>query len=340
MCSDKAKVIEMVKQNGWALRGASEELRADKEVVLAAVSQNGRALQYASAELRADRDVVLEAVKQNWIALGYAADKLRGDDEIMIAAVKQDGTALQYYNKETLDNPYRKWLHQNFPGLEYVNEQDCFDALYYACYVNNHSEISPAEHLRFVQLFKIKELSDFSGEETVSGKEESLTEAGSAAEELPEENSELWKDREFVLKTVKNQGAALKYAKDFQKDDEVSLAAVRSYGCALKYANCRMESDFLDKELVLEAVRKDGLALEFAPDRLKADRQVVLEAIRQNARAVKFMNERFRSDKVVAVEAIKHGLPRYEFELGRNDLFNTMKLHNDPDILKAFSEQV
>ena len=49
-------------QNGWALRHASEDLRADKEVVLAAVAEDGYALQHAAAEMQADTEVVLAAV--------------------------------------------------------------------------------------------------------------------------------------------------------------------------------------------------------------------------------------------------------------------------------------
>ena len=50
--STKAEVLEAVKQDGYALEYASEELRGDREVVLAAVKQNGRALEQASFKLQ------------------------------------------------------------------------------------------------------------------------------------------------------------------------------------------------------------------------------------------------------------------------------------------------
>ena len=52
--STKAEVLAAVKQDGYALRFASDELRGDKEVVLAAVKQDGRAFEYASEELRCE----------------------------------------------------------------------------------------------------------------------------------------------------------------------------------------------------------------------------------------------------------------------------------------------
>jgi len=50
--STKEEVIEAVKQNGWALKYASEELQNDREVVLAAIKRNGVGLGYASDELQ------------------------------------------------------------------------------------------------------------------------------------------------------------------------------------------------------------------------------------------------------------------------------------------------
>jgi hypothetical protein len=48
-----------VKQDGYALEYASEELRNDRDFMLAAVKQYGYALAYASEELRKDPEIVL-----------------------------------------------------------------------------------------------------------------------------------------------------------------------------------------------------------------------------------------------------------------------------------------
>jgi hypothetical protein len=42
----------------------------------------------------------------------------------------------------------------------------------------------------------------------------------------------------------------------------------------------------------LEAVQENGLALEFASERLKDDRDIVLEAVRDNGYAFVFASER------------------------------------------------
>ena len=50
--TDKNEALIAVRQAGYALRYASEELRNDKDVVLTAVKQSHYALQYASNGLQ------------------------------------------------------------------------------------------------------------------------------------------------------------------------------------------------------------------------------------------------------------------------------------------------
>ena len=52
---EKQRLLERVAQDGWVLRYAAVELKADKEIVAAAVAQDGRALRYAAPELKADK---------------------------------------------------------------------------------------------------------------------------------------------------------------------------------------------------------------------------------------------------------------------------------------------
>ena len=66
----------------------------NKEIILEAVKQNGNALKYASEDLRNDIDIVLEAVKENGVALVYASNNLKNNREIVLEAVKECGRAL------------------------------------------------------------------------------------------------------------------------------------------------------------------------------------------------------------------------------------------------------
>ena len=51
----------------------------------------------------------------------------------------------------------------------------------------------------------------------------------------------------------------------------------------------------LDREIVLEAVKQDGYALEYASAALKDDREIVLEAVKQDGEALKYASAGLRN---------------------------------------------
>ena len=52
--NSKEDVLKIVKNDGFALRFASERLKDDKEIVLEAIKNNGLALAYASNRVQAE----------------------------------------------------------------------------------------------------------------------------------------------------------------------------------------------------------------------------------------------------------------------------------------------
>ena len=71
--------------------------------------------------------------------------------------------------------------------------------------------------------------------------------------------------------------------RSLQADREIVLAAVRQNGLALIYA-WPLQSD---RKIVLAAVRKNGKALAYAAFRLRADRKIVLAAVQRNGKVFK-----------------------------------------------------
>merc|ERR1712048_1308170 len=57
------------------------------------------------------------------------------------------------------------------------------------------------------------------------------------------------------------------------------------------------------RELVLDAIRQDGLAFKFASESLRADRELALEAVRREGWALRYAAEDLRSDGEVIYEA-------------------------------------
>ncbi len=74
----------------------------------------------------------------------------------------------------------------------------------------------------------------------------------------------------------------------------IVLAAVTKDGMALQYASTELKNN---KEVVLTAVKNDGRALKFAKTKLQNDKDVVLAAVKQNSYAFRFASEELQKDK-------------------------------------------
>ena len=61
--------------------------------------------------------------------------------------------------------------------------------------------------------------------------------------------------------------------------------------------------DWNNKNVVLEVVKQNGLALQFASEKLQDDKNVVLEAVKQDGRALRFASEKLCNDKDIQIAA-------------------------------------
>ena len=57
-----------------------------------------------------------------------------------------------------------------------------------------------------------------------------------------------------------------------------------------------------DKEIVLAAVKKDGLDLEHADAKLVADKEIVLAAVKQNGYALEHADAKLKADKEIVLD--------------------------------------
>jgi hypothetical protein len=112
-------------------------------------------------------------------------------------------------------------------------------------------------------------------------------------------------DKNFVLPAVEKNGLDLQYAsQNMQEDTDVVLSAVNQNGNALEFADNKFKSNraIVDKAVSAERFY-DNRALKFASDTLKADKEVVLHAVRNNGLALEFASETLRGDKEVVKAA-------------------------------------
>eukprot|EP00403_Amphidinium_massartii_P033676 CAMPEP_0178437670 /NCGR_PEP_ID=MMETSP0689_2-20121128/35137_1 /TAXON_ID=160604 /ORGANISM="Amphidinium massartii, Strain CS-259" /LENGTH=224 /DNA_ID=CAMNT_0020059929 /DNA_START=19 /DNA_END=690 /DNA_ORIENTATION=+ len=106
-------------------------------------------------------------------------------------------------------------------------------------------------------------------------------------------------------------------------DREVVLAAVRKDGLSLRHAAVEFRAD---KEVVIAAVTNDAYALQFAAEALQSDREVVLAAVTRRGRTLKFAAGRLQAERDVVAAAVKQD--------GSAILFATEELRSDVDFLR------
>lgn len=102
---DEDVVLEAIKQNGFDLRYASDNLKSCRRFVLEAIRVGGGwVLKNASKELKADKGFALEAIRIHPFAFEYLTDSLRGDADVVLEAVRQDGWTLKYAAGQVISN--------------------------------------------------------------------------------------------------------------------------------------------------------------------------------------------------------------------------------------------
>ena len=102
-------------------------------------------------------------------------------------------------------------------------------------------------------------------------------------------HSQKYPERIYLEKLRNNPDNLKGIPRNVWGNEEFAMEAVKLNSKALwKVRGCT-------KEIALEAVKHDGLALQYAYDRFRADKDVVLEAARQNPIAIKFASRNIKS---------------------------------------------
>lgn len=114
-------------------------------------------------------------------------------------------------------------------------------------------------------------------------------------------------DREEVLRSLGTTGpgwsGALKScSSELYSDRDFMLQAVKRNGLSLQYASDELRSD---RELVLEAVKRSAQALTYADRAFRSDKEVMLELVKQNGLDLKRVAAELRSDRDVVLAAVK-----------------------------------
>jgi hypothetical protein len=96
-------------------KSVPKEFYKDKSFVLEAVKENGYALEYANENLQKDKSIVIEAVKQNGYTLQFADESLKKDRSIIVAAFKTNGSGIfrfvdKFLKKDLMDKELKEYF--------------------------------------------------------------------------------------------------------------------------------------------------------------------------------------------------------------------------------------
>ena len=111
-------VLSKVKQNGYALYYASDELKNNEEIVKEAVKQKGLALKFASKRLQDDEEIVREAIKQDEWAFPYVSEKLKNNEEIVKIAIRKNEMVLKFASYDL----QKEFIAQTPELIQYITQ--------------------------------------------------------------------------------------------------------------------------------------------------------------------------------------------------------------------------
>ena len=234
--SDREVVLEAVRIYGPALQFASETWRSDREVVLQAVRCDGFSLQFASVDLKADREVVLQAIQHQqslWDAEGgndvlqFASQDLQGDTELVLQAAVRNITALTFAPVKLLRNKEFMLRVARSCFFRKALHGERREIRYRGRFSDRYN---PAWNHRRSEHLLMEQLQEFQGEA----------------------------DFDLI-------GLILQYASEDLQDDRDFIQ--RAADIAKHFATTNLRRGHNELDLVLTAVRLDGLLLEFAPQK-------------------------------------------------------------------------
>eukprot|EP00613_Pedinella_sp_CCMP2098_P061722 CAMPEP_0171983108 /NCGR_PEP_ID=MMETSP0993-20121228/273117_1 /TAXON_ID=483369 /ORGANISM="non described non described, Strain CCMP2098" /LENGTH=1144 /DNA_ID=CAMNT_0012635835 /DNA_START=31 /DNA_END=3461 /DNA_ORIENTATION=- len=121
-----------------------------------------------------------------------------------------------------------------------------------------------------------------------------------------------------LIAAAKNDAVALKHASEsIKKNEAAAMVAVKKYPLVLGVVSRNLPHinwrEGGDKTLVLEAVKQNGNALQYAASDLKADKEIVLAAVQQNGNALQYAANDLKADKEIVLAAVQQNRNALKF---------------------------
>ena len=323
---DKEVAMAALINSTEAFKDVSERLRSDKEFILHAIGQKDVDAvdddldSYISdnipEKLKADKDFVLEMVKVNGMVLGCVSDELKVDKDVVMLAVKNNGKAYAHFEWED-ETFYDKEIilaaasNGGTPSIIniFTLDEEFFDKIFN--YRPNASYLARIEAEDFIgQTWKNKIGQSWADvkkpKRQITGDREFAlrgVKKGLVLDVSLCRQAGLVFDKEIILYQLKNckdkiQATSLiinHAPEEFKVDKEIALEAVKNTWEALLPHNISNERILSDKKIIMEGMKHSPVALSYASDNLKNERELLLSALINKDK----MHNKYRFDKIL-----------------------------------------
>jgi hypothetical protein len=300
--NDQEIVLEFLKNR----RFVSEELKNDKEFFMNAVKINGEWLNHGSLEFKNNKEVVLEAVKNNSKSIIYASESLLRD-EVFLNDLYKNSNDLNSERKEYLEGNWSRFDKSIFKSHLIKYDLELILSCLKSKIIKIEDVDSAHREKKVVLLEGIKQNGMYLQflSEAFKNDREIVSEAVSQNGLALQFSSEVFKnDREIVLEAVSQNGLALQFACEELKFDHdiVWVAALGKKG-ALQFANFEIKKN---KTLLLQLIRQFGEdVLNYASNEFLTSREFILDAVKINGFALQFACIDLRKEREIVLEAMK-----------------------------------
>ena len=315
-CQDYAQIaLRLVSNNGLLLQYITPE-QQNMAMVLAAINQDNRALEFAkipnfNEEMLASdlgqqfKEAVIACLKIKGLWLQHVHLLLLRDEQIRLAAVKQDGRALKYIPPGYRDiATVLVAIKQNKGAIKWAKIPNFNEEML-------ASDLGQQFKEAVIACLKIKGLW------------------------LRHVHPLLLADQQIRLAAVKQDGRALKYVRLEYRDIATVTAAIKQNKGAIKWAKIpnfneeMLASDLGQefKEAVIACLESKGMRLQFVHPLLLRDKQVRLTAVRQDGKALEYIPEKYQ-DIATVLAAIEQNrgaiqwakIPNFDEKMLASDL--------------------
>lgn len=252
-----------------------ENLKSEKDFVLQMVNVNGMSLGCVSDELKVDKDVVMLALKNNGKAYAHFEweDDTFYDKELILAAASNGGTP-EIISIFTLDEEFFDTVFDHIPNIAYksrISAESCIGQSWKNKIGQSWADVKKPKR----QITGDREFAFHGVKKGLVLDVNLCREAG------------LVFDKEIILYQLKNcmdkkEGtlSIMNHAPDeFKADKEIALEAVKNTRYVLGTPFLSDELILSDKEIIMEGMKHSPIALYYASDNLKNDRELLLSAL-------------------------------------------------------------